>query len=252
MPIAYLRSLSGKERQPAANHQLGYSLCFIAGAVNAGGFLAVGQYTSHMSGMVSSMADQLVLGQLGLALAALLAVLAFLSGAALTAIQINWARQRQLHSEFALSLMLEAGLLLLFGLLGTALARFFDWLMPLTTLLLCFIMGLQNAIVTKLSHAEIRTTHLTGMLTDIGIELGKLLYVNRQPGFEPVRVNRRKLSLLLGLVGSFFAGGLAGALGFKWLGYATTLALALWLAVLAVVPLWDDLRALWQARRAAR
>ena len=36
--------------------------------------------------------------------------------------------------------------------------------------------GLQNALITKLSRAEIRTTHITGIVTDIGIELGKLLY----------------------------------------------------------------------------
>jgi len=38
--------------------------------------------------------------------------------------------------------------------------------------LLCFIMGLQNAVITKISHAEIRTTHVTGLVTDVGIELG--------------------------------------------------------------------------------
>ena len=36
-------------------------------------------------------------------------------------------------------------------------------------------MGLQNAIMTKISKAEIRTTHMTGVVTDIGIELGRLL-----------------------------------------------------------------------------
>ena len=52
-------------------------------------------------------------------------------------------------------------------------------LVPSAVLLLCFIMGLQNAIVTKISNAEIRTTHMTGMATDIGIELGRLVYWNR-------------------------------------------------------------------------
>jgi len=43
----------------------------------------------------------------------------------------------------------------------------------------CFIMGLQNAVVTEISNAEIRTTHMTGNVTDLGIELGRLLYWNR-------------------------------------------------------------------------
>lgn len=50
------------------------------------------------------------------------------------------------------------------------------WDVPLTVALLCFVMGLQNAMITKISKAEIRTTHVTGLVTDIGIEIGKSLY----------------------------------------------------------------------------
>ena len=46
--------------------------------------------------------------------------------------------------------------------------------MQITVVLLCFSMGLRNAVITKLSRAEIRTTHITGIVTDIGIEIGKL------------------------------------------------------------------------------
>ena len=49
-------------------------------------------------------------------------------------------------------------------------------------LVLCYIMGLQNAVITKISNAEIRTTHITGLVTDLGIEIGKMLYLNRLPG----------------------------------------------------------------------
>ncbi len=64
-------------------------------------------------------------------------------------------------------------------MLGARLARIEGLFVPATVMLLCFIMGLQNAVITKLSHAEIRTTHVTGVVTDIGIELGKLSYCNR-------------------------------------------------------------------------
>ena len=67
MPIHYLRAFTKPERTDEANRRLGRSLAFVAGAANAGGFLAVGQYTSHMSGIVSSMADNMALGELGLA-----------------------------------------------------------------------------------------------------------------------------------------------------------------------------------------
>ena len=59
---------------------LGSLLAFVAGAANAGGFLAVGQYTSHMTGMLSSVADNVVLGQFALAVAGVGALLAFVLG----------------------------------------------------------------------------------------------------------------------------------------------------------------------------
>ncbi len=111
MPLEYLRELSGHQRQTRGNRHLGLSLAFIAGAVNAGGFLAVGHYTSHMTGLLSATADHLALGEVWLALTALVAMLAFVSGAASTALLINWAQRRGLRSHFALSLLLEAMLL---------------------------------------------------------------------------------------------------------------------------------------------
>src|SRR4030095_16071002 len=106
-------------------------------------------------------------------------LLFFVAGAATTAMLVNWARRRQLHGEYALSLMVEAVLLLVFVLLGSHLELLVDVFVPSTVLLLCFIMGLQNAVVTKISQAEIRTTHMTGIVTDLGLELGRLFYWNR-------------------------------------------------------------------------
>jgi uncharacterized membrane protein YoaK (UPF0700 family) len=229
-------------RNPSVNLRLGVSLCFIAGAANAGGFLAIGQYTSHMSGIVSGIADNLVLGELALVLAGLVALMAFVGGAMTTAVMISWSQRRQLRSAFARPLVLETALLLIFGLFGATLDLHEGFFAPLTVLLLCYLMGLQNAVITKISHAEIRTTHVTGMVTDIGIELGKFVYVHRSPIPGKVRINRVKLRMLAILVAAFFVGGVAGAFGFKHWGYITTVPLAALLGLLASGPLIYDLR----------
>ena len=243
MPIHYARRLVGRKRTPDANRHLGFVLAFVAGAINAGGFLAVQQYTSHMTGIVSSMADNLVLGAYDLVLNGAGGLLSFLLGAICSAIMVNYSRRRRRHAEYAMPLLLEAFLLLCFGLLGSRLADVEGLFVPVTVMLLCFIMGLQNALITKLSKAEIRTTHITGIVTDIGIELGKLLYWNRSPVPEKLRVavNKTRLLVLAVLALSFFCGGIAGAFGFKYLGYIATLPLALVLVTLAIVPALDDL-----------
>ena len=253
MPIHYARSLAGRRRTTAANRHLGFALAVVAGAINAGGFLAVQQYTSHMTGIVSAMADNIALGAYDLVLGGAGGLLSLLLGAACSAIMVNYSRRRRLHGEFALPLLLEAFLLLCFGLLGARLATVAGLFVPVTVMLLCFIMGLQNALITKLSKADIRTTHITGIVTDIGIELGKSLYWNssgssKQP---PVAVNRAKLQMLTLLALSFFLGGVVGAFGFKYLGYIATVPLALVLITLAIVPALDDVRR-WLRRWARR
>ena len=239
MPLFYLRRLTGKTRTEAANRHLARYLAFIAGASNAGGFLAVHQYTSHMSGIVSAMADNLAIGNLSLVYTGFCAVLAFLLGALLTSVLVRWARSRQLDCEYALPLVVEAGLLVVFGCTGTVFAQ--GRLLG-TIMLLCFTMGLQNAIITKVSNSVIRTTHLTGMLTDIGIALGALLMSSFRQARAPMTAERASLQLLTSLVALFFVGGVIGALGFKHAGFFFTLPLALILLILAAVPVVDDLR----------
>ncbi len=172
-------------------------------------------------------------------------LLAFVAGAITTTLLVNWARQRRMHSEYALSLLLEAVLLLIFGVLGASLALHTTLLVPATVTLLCFIMGLQNALVTKISNAVVRTTHMTGVITDLGIEIGRLLYWNRRSSPAEthfVKADRSRLKLHAALLCCFAGGGLAGALSFQLLSYAATLPIALLLAVLASVPIADDLQ----------
>ncbi len=239
MPVDYARRLTGARRSPRLDRELGLVLAFVAGALNAGGFLAVAQYTSHVTGMVSTVADQAALGRSELVVDGLIGVLAFLLGAACCALLVNFGRRRSLRSVYALPLMLEALLILVFGLMGSQLSRVEGLLLPATVLLLCFTMGLQNAVITKLSGAVIRTTHLTGIVTDLGIELGRALYPSR--GADAVRADRGRALLLASLLLAFLGGGLAGAFGFKAYGYASTLPLALLLGLLALAPLLADL-----------
>lgn len=244
MPIYYLRRLTGKERSVQANLHLGMWLAFIAGAMNAGAFLAVKQYTSHMTGIVSSMADSLALGNFWIVLSGLGALVCFIIGSAVSEVLISWARNHQLQSEYALSLVFEAVLLLVFGVLGEHFHDFIGLFVSVTVMLLCFIMGLQNAIITRISNAVIRTTHLTGIATDIGIELGRMCYWNRSTDKEDkayVRANRERFSLFSSLLLMFFIGGVTGAFGFKAIGFWATIPLALILLVLAIVPVVDDI-----------
>jgi uncharacterized membrane protein YoaK (UPF0700 family) len=233
MSIAYLASLTARPRSARADLHLGLVLAFVAGALNAGGFLAIGQYTSHITGMVSALADQLVLGQLALAGIAAISWIAFTSGAAATAMMVNYLRRNGARNVYAIPLLAEALLILVFGTFGGTLSQHELADVSLAVITLCFTMGLQNALITKISMAEIRTTHLTGLTTDLGIDIGKLLYWNSsRGGAEPakVRADVNKMRIHASLIGAFLLGAITGALSFSAAGFISTVPLAVVLA----------------------
>lgn len=239
-----LRFLTNRHRAPSTNIALGLLLAFNAGAVNAGGFLVLHMYTSHMTGFASQLADGMVLGNLTLLLNALGAILAFVSGAAVCAVLVNWGRQHRMHGVYALPLVLEAALMFPFGLMGAiTLTWATPFAVPLTVLLLSFIMGLQNAVASKTSGGSIRTTHMTGNITDMGIEIGKMLYWNGRARQDStaVRHDRARMRRAGGLVGMFVLGGAVGALGFKYVGFVCVVPLAALLLALSIPPLLRDI-----------
>jgi uncharacterized membrane protein YoaK (UPF0700 family) len=251
MPINFIQLLTSAQRSHKTNVQLGAYMAFVAGAVNAGGFLAISRYTSHMSGIISAIGDDLALNNFISVLGGASLLLSFLFGAATTAILVNWGHRRKIYSEFALPLFLEAALLLVFGLVGANLNLYLPLTVPVIALLLCFVMGLQNAIVTKASRAEIRTTHMTGVITDIGIELGKLIYWNKsieanQDGY--VKANREKLKTHLFIFGMFLIGGIIGAISFKKVGYIAVVPLSLSLIFIAGLQFYQDIKAIMKDR----
>ncbi|MYZ44706.1 YoaK family protein [Schauerella aestuarii] len=242
-----LRYLTNRHRAPSTNRAFGLLLAFNAGAINAGGFLVLHVYTSHMTGFASQFADGLVTGDTRILLGALGAILSFVVGALVCTMLVHWGRQHRLHSIYALPLLLEAALLFPFGIAGAiTLSWNTPFAVPTTVLLLCFIMGLQNAVGSKTSKGGIRTTHMTGNITDLGMELGKLLYWNRaaDKGAHPVvRHDTQRLRTSTGLIVMFVVGGLVGAVGFQSFGFICVVPLAAILLALALPPLVKDVAA---------
>ncbi|MCE1228555.1 MAG: DUF1275 domain-containing protein [Firmicutes bacterium] len=244
IPLDSQLLLQEQKRSKSLNRQLAWSLAFVAGAVNAGGFLAVGQYTSHVSGMVSKAADGFALGHPGEAVAAVSTVACFAAGAVFTSLLLSFGQRQRFRSRYALSLAIEAILLLVLGMMSAQLQHIHRFALPLTVVLLVFIMGMHNSVVTTISSAEVRTTHMTGIVTDIGIELGKLFYFNRDRSkkVREVIANLDKLRLHALILAAFFGGGITGAIGFRKVGFKLVLPLAAFLGFLALRPIIHDLR----------
>lgn len=251
-----LRHLTHRRRPSAWTQALGFVMAFNAGAVNAGGFMVLGLYTSHMTGFVSMIADHMVLGNTALVLAALGTIVAFATGAAVSAALVALADALRLRSPYALPLLLVAALMLAFGLLGAVAMRWqTPFAVPLTALVLAFTMGVQNATLTKMSRATIRTTHMTGVITDLGIELGRWWFARyfapregllKNPAGQNQKIaqHRQRATLFFALLAMFLLGAVLGATGFHHLGFICVLPLALLFMAVSVPPLWLDYRRL--------
>lgn len=242
--LRFIRIAAAHRRSGVTDLLLGIMLAFVAGGMNAGGFLAVGQYTSHMTGIVAGASDNLALGNLHLVAAAIIAMISFMIGAGVSAILINWGRRNARPRQYAFPIAIEALLLLGFGALGSV-WQHQPGFVAIAAPLLCFIMGLQNATITKISGARMRTTHVTGIVTDIGIELGKLAYWHRnheKDAILVVKADTKKLAMLAEVLGMFALGGVVGAIGFGTVGYVFSVPLAALLMAIALPPLWHEMR----------
>lgn len=225
----------GETRTPKADRNLALSLAAVAGALNTAGFYAAGLYASNMTGNVSAISDRIGTGDLALAAQALLLVLLFVLGSASSTLLIRRGRRRARQGAYAYSVCTEAALLAGIGLVALPLQE--PARGQALVLGLSFALGLQNAAVTKISDARVRTTHVTGMITDIGIELARWLDDGaRDPGgLKPH--DPQKLRLHLQTVGAFLVGGLVGVVAYRLIGVTLLFAAAAiltWLAVPAI------------------
>ena len=211
--------------------RLGYMMAFSAGAINAGGFFAVANYTSHVSGALSRVGDSIIVQNWSAALTALGGVWSFILGATFANLTILWGKRHHFRSCYGLAMWAEALFLLIFGGFGLGLSAWGAKIISPTLMLLCFIMGMHNTVMSVLSGSAIRSTHMTGSATDLGLELSRALYYSRSsnPKLPDVKVNRPKMWLLAGMINNFTLGGIIGAYGYSRLGYSFTLPVAIML-----------------------
>ena len=201
----------------------GFCLAAIAGSVNAIGLLGFKhQAVSHLTGTSTLLGLSLVNLDGSESLHLFLVLASFMFGAALSGVLIGQAVLR-LGRSYSVALMLEAALLLVAMLSLSRGSTYGHFLASAAC-------GLQNGMVSTYSGATIRTTHVSGLFTDLGTMLGAR--VRGHP------LDTRKALLFSILILGFTLGGAIGAYGFQHLQFtalmipasgAMALALSYWI-----------------------
>jgi len=187
-------------------------LAFQAGCVNAGGFLAAHRFVTHTTGFATHFGFELANQHEGAALGMLSVPIFFLFGAMITSYFVDLPLAAGQKANYALpsflifscisftTLLGEFGH---FGTFGTELTIKHDYLF---LVLLCLASGLQNALITNSQGVVVRTTHLTGVTTDLAVGLVRTFFGERRMSPQRIAHDRLATKARAGIIVSFVLG----------------------------------------------
>jgi uncharacterized membrane protein YoaK (UPF0700 family) len=204
------------------NRMIWSILAFHAGAINAGGFLACHRFVTHTTGFATQLGYDIAATKWHDAVGMLTVPLFFMGGSMISGyyvdrrIQLN--QQPRFHTLFLMSSLFMAFVSVFgsIGLFGTFNQEFDIATSYLLIALLCLTSGMQNAMTTSGSVSNVRTTHLTGHTTDLGISLVKSLAISDP---ERLKIERNKNQVRILVIGAFILGSVISTFLFLKFNY---------------------------------
>jgi len=190
-----------------ANIIIWLTMAFQAGAINTGGFLSCRRFVSHMSGYGTLIGTEVAKSNFSQMLLFISIPTFFILGTMISASLVDrriQLRRRPMYPQVMFSIFILTSVVLVAGLQGFF-GGFGAEITPHEYLLLgalCIACGLQNATVTSVFGAVIRTTHLTGLTTDLGIGLVRVVTRCHSKHANEVRANWMRI----GIISSFTLG----------------------------------------------
>ena len=199
---------TGQRRSFQHNLRLAVLLCLNAGFINAAGFIAFSVLTTNVTGHAALLALNISSQHPRSARMVALWLLLFLLGAFCSSLYINKVGREKSYA-YSVPIVLIILILFFIALFGYT----YDHSLQRTEYFagsLLFAMGMQNALVSVISGSVVRTTHLTGMFTDLGIDLSVSLLSHKSISVTL----KRRITLRLAIIGFFLTGGILGGLLF--------------------------------------
>ncbi len=225
----------GKSRTLKHNLRIATVLSFVAGIVNVTGFLSFKQLTTNVTGHFALFIYDVANFEFWKGTIYFLYIFSFLFGSFLSSFLIEKYRENKKHNVFILPAIIECLILITIGLISNIIVIEYP---NLIVCLLLFAMGLQNSFVTKISNAIVRTTHLTGLFTDLGIDISQLFFPKSHPQRAKLKSN---IKLRVYIILFFFAGGIVGGLFYS--RFNLELNTLIFAALILISSLfYDDLR----------
>lgn len=200
----------GKTRTLSHNKKIASLLSFVAGIVNVTGFLSVQRLTTNVTGHFAFFVDEVFKLHFTESLIYFMFILFFFLGSFTSSLLVEIIIRKNERLTYVIPTLIESAILFSIAFLGRNLMAEYSNLIACSLL---FAMGLQNSLVTRISDAVVRTTHLTGLFTDLGIELSQLFFYKSQ---EQKHKLIATITLRIRIIVYFFLGGIVGGVFYTY------------------------------------
>ncbi|MET0760441.1 MAG: YoaK family protein [Flavobacterium sp.] len=217
----------GKNRTFSHNLRLATLLSFVAGIVNVSGVLAVKTLTTNVTGHFAFFAEELLVHNYSAALTFFIFTIFFLIGSFTSSFLSEYMLRISPEFSHVVPISLEIIVLLAIGFFGMQ-SDLTNLNGQLIAFAMLFAMGIQNSLVTKISQSTVRTTHLTGLFTDLGIELSQLFFYKKE---EETKKLKTSIFLRLSIITFFFIGCVSGGFIYQIIEIKTLLVAAFFLII---------------------
>jgi uncharacterized membrane protein YoaK (UPF0700 family) len=207
----------GKNRTFAHDFRLATVLSFVAGLVNITGVFALKTLTTNVTGHFAFFAEEIMRHDYVIAFTFFLFTIFFLLGSFLSSFLQELISLKNPDLSHILPITLEMVILIAVGFFGTN-SGIVTLDGKLTAFFMLLAMGIQNSLVTNISKSTVRTTHLTGLFTDLGIELSQLFFYKE---LEEVKKLKTRIYLRLSIITFFFIGCFTGGIIYQFLAIKT-------------------------------
>lgn len=216
-----------KNRTFIHNLRLATLLSLVAGIVNITGVLAVRTLTTNVTGHFAFFAEEIMKHDYAAAITFFVFTIFFLIGSFTSNFLAELVSKKQPQLSHVIPISLEMAVLISVGVFGSH-SNLASLEGKLIAFLMLFAMGIQNSLVTKISQSTVRTTHLTGLFTDLGIELSQLFFYKRVEEIKKLKTN---IYLKLSIIASFFMGCFSGGFIYHFLEIKTLFLAAFFLLI---------------------
>lgn len=215
----------GKNRTFIHNLRLATLLSFVAGIVNVTGVLSIQTLTTNVTGHFAYFAEEIMKRDYAAAITFFVFTIFFLFGAFTSNFLAELISKKHPNLSHVIPISLEMIVLIAVGIFG-AQSELSSYEGKWIAFSMLFAMGIQNSLVTKISNSTVRTTHLTGLFTDLGIELSQLFFYKKP---EENKKLKTSIYLRLSIIVFFFIGCFSGGFLYNLLEMKTLFVAATFL-----------------------